>query len=247
MSGSEDEIEILTTPPNPVKLRYYPDSFKAEDYIMELTVLSFLVVYLVNFIYGRSRNATKAKRWLSNTKSIWTEKFALVGHSDKQLIFDSPSDFIFYASGRNFIKSVIANIETIPRQDLYSLLSNFVSSTVSGDFVTFNFSFDSDLVDDFIFAILPKKTASRVIQSRYDLSEMTKSRDIANFPKDLKVYSDSMEFINLLMNDSSVLDAFWNSFGLDNKGAGISKLSVIESIIFSCQSQIKPEKYFKLT
>ncbi|KAJ3379861.1 hypothetical protein HDU92_006335 [Lobulomyces angularis] len=239
--------EFQTDLKNPLlnsKSNNFLEHFKGEDFFIEGTVVAFLVVYLALYLYGRFVNSVRANAWSDATRSIWEDQFSKVGVNDQMLLQDSPKDFLFFATGRNYVKDVYGYITCKPRHDLYSVLYDFFRSGYTHDFVTLNFNMDCEC-DNFIFALLPKLNSHLIVKSRYDLYEFTKAREVnSKFPKDqYQLYSDNQEFINHLFNDTQVLEVLWNSCGLDLDGNGSEYLSpLIESIIFTDQPKEKPEQ-----
>lgn len=50
-----------------------------QAYIIELLVVSVMVLYLVGYFVGRTRNGTLANQWLQAHSPLLNEQFALVG------------------------------------------------------------------------------------------------------------------------------------------------------------------------
>lgn len=60
-----------------------------DAYVLEMLMIGGLLVYALNFIAGRSKNARLATAWYQAHREILEANFSVVG-ATKQLNFDAP-------------------------------------------------------------------------------------------------------------------------------------------------------------
>ncbi|TPX39334.1 hypothetical protein SeMB42_g06004 [Synchytrium endobioticum] len=223
------------------------------DFIAEAFLLAGLCA--MYYLYRRGKHISNeiAKNWYRCTASVWEKNFAQIGDAkNHKLIRDGPKDFIFYATGRVNVEMVYAFIETSPRHDLVKTICHYFPSQLLEQ-LGWKWTHDKILKaylhdtasDDFVLAILPKKAAG-VMKMRYDLKTFAKELrepSIRNFPfRHYVLASDCPEFAALLCQDAHVQKVLYAAAGLDEEGAGVPKLSYLESIIISDQPKRFPEK-----
>ncbi|KAF8466736.1 hypothetical protein BDZ91DRAFT_724903 [Kalaharituber pfeilii] len=170
---------------------------------------------------------------------------------------DSPTEFISYASGRNNVAFAHIRIELMRRNNPFMLLGEYVASFLFDsipeprDNVTITISpFDgaetalvpspnpeasgrvggTSKYDNFIWAIVNKKTMHKWRQERYDLS-LTTTRDWEGMPKWCSVMTEAKEIGDVVLTE-----------GL-RKGVGeIGEQGGLEYLIVSDQRIEKPTR-----
>ena len=116
-----NEPSTLTITKIPLHLRARWDSF-----YLEILMVIGLLVYFINYIAGRSKNARIAKIWLTEHKPLLLDNFSLVGDtadliidtSENGLVKESQSHYSLYCSGRVGCDSMLIELKLIKRQDL---------------------------------------------------------------------------------------------------------------------------------
>ncbi|TPX35739.1 hypothetical protein SmJEL517_g01955 [Synchytrium microbalum] len=225
------------------------------DFVGEAFVLVFFAGMFWLYRTGRATNNEIAKNWYRATGPVWEKNFAQVGN-DKghKLIRDGAKDFIFYATGRVNVEMIYAFVETSPRHDVMKNIAQYLPNNTfdtigikwTEDKLVMRAYLDETASDDFILAILPKKTSATFIKSRYDLKTFTKELKepaIKNFPfRHYTLASDCPEFAGILTQDGHLQKVLYAAMGLTDEGEGTAKSSLIESIIISDQPKTAPEK-----
>ena len=90
-----------------------------------------LVVYFINFITGRNKNFYIANTWFEMNQELLDFNFALVGDDGKKeieqpgLLKETENVYTLWCSGRSSIDGLLAEIQLVKRQDLFSLILNY--------------------------------------------------------------------------------------------------------------------------
>ncbi|CAA21877.1 ER membrane chaperone for multipass membrane proteins, PAT complex subunit, and TMCO1 translocon subunit (human CCDC47 ortholog) [Schizosaccharomyces pombe] len=154
------------------------------DFRLEFVILACFFLYVFSFITQKKKNQKIASRWYGSLQSSFRQQFAQYGPgpNSSPIIYDSPTEFSSYLTGRLNVKNVYTTLQLFPRQDLlaYSLnqiveilLGNVMSSVLP---VADRFQFDLTLADQnlkaerFVFAIVHKDCMRILREIRYDLS-----------------------------------------------------------------------------
>uniref|UniRef100_A0A7S3DH34 Coiled-coil domain-containing protein 47 n=1 Tax=Palpitomonas bilix TaxID=652834 RepID=A0A7S3DH34_9EUKA len=105
----------------------------SNDYTMEYGFIAFIIVFVVNYLYGRFVNYGIAGEFESAAVEALSSQFSLVGNTREQM---EKKDFIMnetvnlhriYASGRRFVSSSMVTIDLQPRHDLLQILYSLVN------------------------------------------------------------------------------------------------------------------------
>ena len=181
---------------------------KQTDFTYEQVAGVFFFLYFVTYFYGSATNARYAMLWIKKFRAVYEDEFAEVGKhgggTDAQssmdlLLKESQSQFLMYASGRANCRGVLTELKFKDRQDLVSVLYDFVTPT--HDFVTLSCVMADTGMHPFIFAILPRKEEKTIRKERLDLKTYgPKERRVQGLPDSLSVFSDSIDVVALLAN-----------------------------------------------
>lgn len=190
------------------------------DYTNEMIVVLLFAIYILNFFSGRMRNSSMAKQWMQANKGLMEKNFSYLGDGKtSMLIRDSNSDFIFFGSGRNHIRSWLSRISvrihlmmppwrlTNPaqlrhRHELMGLMYESVQR--SDDLVSTEISLQPTAMDTFIIAIFPKKTVNAAKKDLYDIDTFTKPLNLPTLSPDLVLFTDSPEAVHELLTPAVI-------------------------------------------
>ncbi|KAJ3413044.1 hypothetical protein HDV05_008565 [Chytridiales sp. JEL 0842] len=252
-SSSSSSDGSKTAPPIPVP-KYGPFVFPPlpklseidiVEYKIEFAFLVSVVVYIAAHFYGRQVNLKIAKGFMQAALPVLQLNFAKVGDEKKHtLMRDGPKDYIFFASGREFVQSLYGYIQLMSRFDYIEMGLDYLQPTSrKEDRVVIEVKLDKDLQGT-VFALIDKTQASRIEKSRYDLADFALSRNHPRLPKSKYVLmSDCPEFAQAVMADEEIVSQIWASTGLTEDGKGKAFVQpLIESIIISDQLVDLPEK-----
>ncbi|XP_076956343.1 uncharacterized protein At5g49945-like [Bidens hawaiensis] len=145
-------------------------------YTIEITCISFLIMYTVNYFTGRKENETLALSWaktFTTRNTIFDKNFSLLGvgadHNSPLLMKEGQNVFRFYSSGRRFCQELVATMELKSRQDLIAKLYNMV--VPCKDEITFEVVMNEDAMDHVVFALAKKKAAKSMHKEVRDLQK----------------------------------------------------------------------------
>eukprot|EP00042_Codosiga_hollandica_P036386 m.277803 g.277803 ORF g.277803 m.277803 type:complete len:494 (-) comp54880_c0_seq1:85-1566(-) len=156
---------------------------------LEVFLLAGLVAYGINYLLGRAKNLTIASRWESELSELLHSQFARVGGENNQMIRESASDFLLYASGRRNCDCLSVNLSLTKRQDL---LSVFYGMTGMESTDAVSIYIESPRLPEFTFAVMQAKNEKRFLEEMDDVKLFCKrsSGEAYKLPANLVVYTD---------------------------------------------------------
>jgi len=191
------EITFKSTSRN--SLSFSLSDFKMEDYYMEMAILVFFVLYGLNYFYGKRENAEIVSSWLATSFPVFEKNFTYFGDGKgTKLIKDSESDYIFYASGRLYCRSLTAQIELRKRHDLVSVLQEFAFP--SYDRIKIEVLMNDKDMESFVFAVIPKRKYASMKKDYYDLANVAKIVNASDIlPDNFIVATDCSDLIDTVL------------------------------------------------
>ncbi|KAI9107342.1 hypothetical protein K1719_021730 [Acacia pycnantha] len=153
-----------------------PENVKGwRSFTIEIVCGSFLILFSVNYFYGKRENENISLAWASQfagKDSIFEKNFSLVGVGEggddsPLLLKEGQTVFKFYASGRRYCQGLLATMELKSRQDLISRIYNMIVPT--RDEITFEVYMNEDAMDHVVFAMAKKKAAKTMQKDEKDL------------------------------------------------------------------------------
>ncbi|XP_026827747.1 coiled-coil domain-containing protein 47 isoform X2 [Ooceraea biroi] len=203
-----DEPSTLTITDVPLHLRDRWDSF-----YLEILMITGLLVYFINYIVGRSKNARIAEQWLTDHKQLLLDNFSLVGYSnenasDNDLMKESESQYSLYCSGRVGCDAMLIELKLIKRQDLVAVLAQLVRP--QNDQAHIHVELSKDEIDNFVLAIATKRAAVHLVRDMADISVYCpekRSGEKFGLPSGFYVMSEIAEATSAVL-DTRVLQAF---------------------------------------
>lgn len=206
-----DQGSTLTITKVPLHLRDRWDSF-----YLEILMIIGLLVYFINYVVGRSKNARIAEQWLMDHKQLLLDNFTLVGHSgsssdnvtDNDLMKESESQYSLYCSGRVGCDSMLVELKLIKRQDLVAVLAQLVRP--QNDQAHIHVELSKDEIDNFVLAVATKRTAIHLARDMADISAYCPEKrpgDKFGLPSGFYVMSEIAEATSAIL-DTRILQAF---------------------------------------
>lgn len=166
-SGPQPDLKIKKIP---VHLRANWEGFYAE-----ILTLAGLAAYALNFFAGRSKNSRLATAWLKSNKELLESNFSVVGDDGSSeepqqgiLVKESESLYTLWCTGRVGCDGLLVEIKLQKRHDLVSVMSYLVKP--ARDTVTVTVHMTDEEMDNFVLAVLPKKTAAKMQKELQDLT-----------------------------------------------------------------------------
>ncbi|XP_078435193.1 uncharacterized protein At5g49945 [Wolffia australiana] len=229
---TEDSSSSVLEKPSPevASAKVLNDAARAsffKRYGIEVSCISFLIAFLINYFTRKKENEQIALAWASRfaTKdSIFDKNFSLLGTGDGKdtpLLLKEASDcFKFYASGRRFCQGLLATMDLRSRHDLISRVLDLVLP--KQDTITFEVVMNDEAMDQVVFAVAKKKLAKAMQKDERDLQRFasvitTPPAGRKWVPDDLLVVSESKEVAGDLITEAVLEQVFgeksFKSFG----------------------------------
>ncbi|KAI8799832.1 hypothetical protein BJ742DRAFT_686727, partial [Cladochytrium replicatum] len=213
------------------------------DFLSEIGLALALVVYMIYYYLNSEANVPLVKAWYDNTDQIWSSNFAAMGNPDAKVIKDSPRDYVFYATGRMYVKYLYGYLRVIlPRHDLLQSIIEYVWP-IEHDELVYKIALNDNESDDFVFAIVRKDKYKEISKERWDLETFGKPRtDLPNFPHQYyTLVTDAPEFATQVVSEPRIIKALWAAVGLNDRGQGTPlKEPYLESIELTDMPAEKP-------
>ncbi|CAB4011539.1 coiled-coil domain-containing 47-like, partial [Paramuricea clavata] len=169
-------------------------------------MIAGLAAYALNFFAGRSKNSKLATAWMKYNRTIMQDNFSIVGDDGSGdepqqgiLVKESESHYSLWCSGRVNCEGLLVELKLLKRHDLVHVLTYMFKPT-SDKMVATVYMSDEDM-DNFVFAIYPKRTAGRMQKELQDLSFFCPERrpgEKVGLPSTYSVISESAEILSLL-------------------------------------------------
>ncbi|KAL7258064.1 hypothetical protein ACSBR1_004227 [Camellia fascicularis] len=198
------------------------------SYIVEIACGWFLIIFVINYFYGKKENENIALAWATKfaTKdSIFDKNFSLLGVGDEAdsplLLKEGQNVFKFYASGRRFCQGLLATMELKSRHDFISRLFNMV--VPCKDEMTFEVYMNDEAMDQVVLALAKKKASKTMHKEVRDLQSFASLVSPPSNRKwvveDLTVISESKEVAGDLITET-VLEQVFGDKAFDEYGKG---------------------------
>ena len=165
-SAGKDDAENVAKP--------VMESKGFRSYTVEITCVSILIIYAINFFTGKKENETLALAWaakFATNDSIFEKNFSLLGVGEGEdsplLLKEGQNVFKFYASGRRFCQGLLATMELKSRHDLIARLYNMI--VPCKDEITVEVYMNDDAMDHVVFGLAKKKAAKTMQKEVKDL------------------------------------------------------------------------------
>lgn len=204
----ESDGEDQATPVQPLKFTDVPAHFRSNwaSYQVEGIVVLIILVYLFNYIIGKTTNSSIAHVIFEMCRPVLQEQFHVVGDDgiteleklEPSLRRDTDSTFSAWCSGRVNVNSMFIQMKMLKRQDLVSRVMNIFDPT--SDKMTIKVSLETgNDVDPLILSVGEKKATSKNFKEMLDLNSFVSERKQAaqqlNLPGNWQLYADQNEVV----------------------------------------------------
>ncbi|XP_015924160.1 PAT complex subunit CCDC47 isoform X2 [Parasteatoda tepidariorum] len=182
-----------------------------ESFYLEFLMIAGLVVYFANFIAGRNKNQKLAMAWFNSHCQVFENNFALVGDDGKKEIEkggiqkESENVYTLWCSGRVCVEGMLVELKFLKRQDLVSVISNMIRP--SCDQMIVKVTMSPDAMDNFVFCIANKKTATRLVKEMGDISTYCpekKTVDRLGIPDNFIMMNELGEAANAMLDSKLI-------------------------------------------
>lgn len=198
-------------------------------WLPEVAIATFLVLYLANIWYGRTRNSEVAVAFAETfctEGSLLDRNFSQVGprvNGAMDLILrESMNKFNIYATGRRFCKSFQATLDLQHRQDLLYMACYFISPRQ--DRIDIDIAMNENNMQPLVLVIATSRLAKELSKTLPDVQSFAhpisvESKRLPQFPSDkLSIWAESSSVFYELMTDK-VMDLLFGraAFGEASK------------------------------
>ncbi|XP_032241135.1 PAT complex subunit CCDC47 isoform X2 [Nematostella vectensis] len=205
----EKPVKGKPGPQPDLKIEKVPLHLRAnwEGFYVEILTLAGLAAYALNFFAGRTKNSKLATAWLKSHKELLESNFHIVGDDGQAeepqqgiMVKESESLYSLWCTGRTGCNGMLVELKLQKRHDLVNVMSYLVKPVK--DSITVTVHMTDEEMDNFVFAIVPKKTVSKMQKELQDLSFFCpdkKSGAKYDLPASLVILSESNEVANTLL------------------------------------------------
>ena len=224
----------------------------------EIFMISFIIVYIINAVIGKSKNKKIALNWYEKNIKFFEENYAHLGAEREynpkanQLINDSYNQYKFFASGRVFVNWMIVNIETKKRQDLLSILSSMFLFSEK-DKIMYEATLTPSNEIPVVFSICKKKDTKVMTKTYSEIEEFCESFAPNYLDSKNVLLTENEEFVSKLFLDKSLLKSYKKVepyldliFCTDRKGVGNQQSAILISFDITNKS-LEPDTLNEMT
>ncbi|KAH9520062.1 Coiled-coil domain-containing protein 47 [Bulinus truncatus] len=179
--GKSEKLPDLQMAKVPLHLRTSWDSF-----FLEMLMIAGLTVYFLNFLHGKTKNCKLATAWLSAHKEYLETQFSIVGDDGTSkevasgiLMKESENVYTLWCSGRTCVEGMLVELKLLKRQDLINMLLRIFKP--ASDQVIVKVDLDEGKMDNFVFCIAQKRSASKLHKDMNDLAQFTEKKSIEKY------------------------------------------------------------------
>ena len=182
-------------------------------YLYEICMISLVLIFILNSIYGVKKNRAIANKWFSKNRSFFEDNYSHLGGereynpSNLSLIKDSYNDYKFFASGRVYVSWCLVDINLKRRQDLISLLSQ-IFLFGEKDRVMYEISLAPSEDVPCIFAICKRKDVKTTKKNYREINEFTEASNPSFMDKNYMLLTEDEETLNRLFSNRQFLNQY---------------------------------------
>ena len=182
-------------------------------YLYEICMISLVLIFILNSIYGVKKNRAIANKWFLKNRSFFEDNYSHLGGereynpSNLSLIKDSYNDYKFFASGRVYVSWCLVDINLKRRQDLISLLSQ-IFLFGEKDRIMYEISLAPSEDVPCIFAICKRKDVKTTKKNYREINEFTEASNPSIMDKNYMLLTEDEETLNRLFSNRQFLNQY---------------------------------------
>ena len=182
-------------------------------YLYEICMISLVLIFILNSIYGVKKNSAIANKWFLKNRSFFEDNYSHLGGereynpSNLSLIKDSYNDYKFFASGRVYVSWCLVDINLKRRQDLISLLSQ-IFLFGEKDRIMYEISLAPSEDVPCIFAICKRKDVKTTKKNYREINEFTEASNPSFMDKNYMLLTEDEETLNRLFSNRQFLNQY---------------------------------------
>ena len=182
-------------------------------YLYEFSMGSFLLIFILNVLYGKKKNKKIAFKWYNQNKDFFINNYAHIGTEREfnpkktdTLIYESYNEYKFFSSGRIYINWMLVDILLKRRQDLLSMLSGMFLFPEKDKIM-----YESVIIPQneipVVFCICKKKNAKTMKKNYNEIDSLQKL--FHRFLNDnLIIFTENTEFILNIFKQNELLSEY---------------------------------------
>eukprot|EP01111_Echinosteliopsis_oligospora_P014648 TRINITY_DN5556_c0_g1_i1.p1 TRINITY_DN5556_c0_g1~~TRINITY_DN5556_c0_g1_i1.p1 ORF type:complete len:415 (+),score=135.86 TRINITY_DN5556_c0_g1_i1:29-1273(+) len=169
--------------------------------LLEASYISFLVVFLVNYYFGKKQNETLANSWALTAKDLLKENFSKFGGSTTFLLTKhNANTFDVSCTGKQNCIGALFSLDLKKRHDLTSYFTAYITPT--SDVLTIEVAMQP--TQPFCFAIVKKKEEKQ-LRNLPEISEYAnQSKAPASLTTKFVVHTDAPEVVDMILSKDMV-------------------------------------------
>jgi len=151
--------------------------FRTKDwksYYVEISIGVVILIYLINFLIGSSKNNSIASAWLQTNLEFLKSQFEMVGDdptnvkavSTHQMVKESEHTYTLWCSGRQCCEGMLVQLKLLKRQDIISNVMNRL--TPANDQVLISIRLEH--MDPFVFCMGQKRSVAHLQKNMTDVA-----------------------------------------------------------------------------
>nr|CAD2169599.1 unnamed protein product [Meloidogyne enterolobii] len=198
----------------PLTFADVPSHFRSNwsSYQIESIALFVIIIYVINYLYGKTKNYSIALKWFSDNREKLEQQFALVGDDgtsteemEGHLIRETEFSYTVWSTGRTGCKGMLTQIKLRKRQDLLGIMLNIIRPQL--DRVVHKIDMDPNEMDSFVLIFGQRKSVLRAVKEMHDLSVYVTEKK--NFEKlqllpSFCVYAEVAEIVPAIIDSTTV-------------------------------------------
>ncbi len=158
------------------------------NYIWEIVLIVFILIYLINFLYGKSKNYRFVQTWFNAHRELLERNFCVVGDDGNSvqlpgqinsetsvaeigsLIKDSENNYGLWCTGRQLCDGMLVQLKLIKRQDFINgVVMQFIKPQSDQIIISVEYP-NPDDIDNFVFCLTNKKISQQMFNDYQDIS-----------------------------------------------------------------------------
>jgi hypothetical protein len=185
----------------------------AMKYLYEICMISLVLIFILNVIYGVKKNRSIANKWLVKNRAFFEDNYSHLGGereynpNNLSLIKDSYNDYKFFASGRVYVSWMIVDINLKRRQDLISLLSQLLLFGEK-DRIMYEISLSPTEDVPCIFSICKRKDIKYTKKNYREVNEFTEVVNPSYMDKNYVLLTEDEEVVNKIFSNKQFLSQY---------------------------------------
>ena len=182
-------------------------------YLYEICMISLVLLFVLNIIYGVKKNRSIANKWLLKNRAFYEDNYSHLGGereynpNNLSLIKDSYNDYKFFASGRVYVSWMIVDINLKRRQDLISILSQ-IFLFGEKDRIMYEVSISPSEDIPCIFAICKRRDIKYTKKNYREVNEFTEVVNPSYMDKNYVLLTEDEEVVNRLFSNKQFLSQY---------------------------------------